>query len=190
MDGRCIRERAEVTVLSQKRAADGSLAVVLRLSPAPDAGAKVAFMAAAPPERRASFTGSCLPYANETQAFDGGRAMRGHAAPGDGDSGEHTLRLAATPNAYYVGLGTVLVPPSVFVSYPHRGQLIRGAAKLSDGVPFRTLTYPALRGSASFYDTPVVPVRSQQSILFASAFPDSPVRSTTPSEFWGGKPAV
>ena len=194
MDGRCepSDSLARVSVASSEHGRDGSLTVDLRLSPQPDMGTTVRFAAAAPPERRASAEGSCLPFANETQAFEGSRAMRGVARAVVGDYPTYRVQLRAVPNAYYADLGTVRVPPAVFVTYTHGGKQVRGAAKVDEGVPFRTLTYPALRGSAAFYDVATKAARSQPDILYASAFPPNPAKTqaSTPDEFWGGKPPM
>ena len=221
MDGRCVRiARAETLSVSQDES-DGSFTVKLSISPAPDGG-HIDWVAAAPPERRASEAGSCLPFVDERMAFEGPHAMRGTAraerivagtgaGTGDGSAAAaqsqapsaspvFTVRLRAIPNAFYAGLGTERVPPAVFVYFSHGGKRMRGAAKVTDGVPFRTLTYPALRpcASSSLYDVPARPVRSQADILFASAFPTMTLASTrtpaasaaSPAKFWGGKPPV
>jgi hypothetical protein len=190
---------AHVETLSVSQdGSDGSLTVTLRVSPPPDGG-RIQWVAAAPPERRASEAGSCLPFADERMAFEGMHAMRGTALS-EGDPSSFTVRLRAVPNAFYAGLGTERVPPSVFVSFAHNGRRMRSAAKVADGVPFRSLTYPAIRpcASASLYDVPARPARSQADILFASAFPRGPrlplavpsASAATPAQFWGGKPPV
>ena len=201
-DDRCNRgsvARVQVVSLS---ADGGSLTARLSITPSPDGG-KIDWVAAAPPERRSSETGSCLPFANEQMAFEGSSAMRGssRAELGEGEDGGpvFTIRLRAIPNAFYSGMGTQRVPPAVFVFYKHEGRPIRGSAKVADGVPFRSLTYPAIRPDAasSMYDVPPVAARSQADILFASAFPRAPLplslasaNPSTPIAFWGGKPPV
>jgi hypothetical protein len=188
---------------------DGSITLAVLVSPFPDGG-RILWTAAAPPERRASETGSCLPFADERMAFEGSRAMRGtsreesQSSSGGKDSDTSvgpffTVSLRALPNAFYTGLGTHRVPPSLFVTYEHGGRPVQGSVKLADGVPFRSLTYPVIRASAaaSMYDIPPTAARSQQDILFASAFPAPPLPASLPSAvpaspvaFWGGKPPV
>lgn len=215
-------QEAHVTAASVRRdKTDGSLAVELRVSPPPDGG-RIEWVAAAPPERRASAEGSCLPFADERMAFEGSAAMRGvatareHGAGGAGghEEGEpyasvvhYAVRLRATPNAFYAGLGTRRVPPSVFVSFEHGGRTYRGSAQVADGVPFRSLTYPAIRADASasiYRPSPAqAEVRSQEEILRASAFPSDGAPPSfglplnlpaaapgTPAAFWGGKPPL
>ena len=58
---------------------------------------------------------------------------------------------------------------------------------LGEGTPFRTLTYPAARGSASFYDHDHALIRSQEEILYDSAYP---IADVEPADFWGGRPAL
>lgn len=177
--------------------ADGGrlrLQVQFRLAPVPDNAAAVSYIAASPAEHRASYSGSALPFYSEQQAFErtpnrGNAKVLGGQA-GDSDGAIFSVRVQV-PNAYYVGLGTVRVPPTLFVSYTSHGRRYRGALKLADGTPFRTLTYPQQRQDASFYATPPDrPVRSQPDILRASAYPaQSPLTSCPPS-FWSGKPPV
>lgn len=152
----------------------------------PDDG-KVTYIAACPPDHRSSFSGSALPFANPKQAFEG--------TPNKGivevDDKTVTLQLRY-PNAYYVGLGTVYIPPMVYISYMHDGKRVEESVIVSQGVPFRTLTYPAgptarARIDATFYEVEDKPVRSQEEILRASAFPE---QNITPENFWGMKPPL
>jgi hypothetical protein len=164
--------------------ADGRYLVVRgRLPHAPDAGSAT-YVAAAPAEHRSSFSGSAMPFASASQAFYN-TPNRGELRVGS-DS-EFTVRVLP-PNAYYVGLGTSRVPPVLHVSYIVDGEHTATAFKIADGVPFRSLTYPASRTScAAFYGAESPFVRSQEEILRASGYPDA--HNAEPADFWGGKPA-
>ena len=143
---------------------DGFLDVTWSVSPAPDDGA-VHYFSAAPATRGASFDGSGFPFANEIQAFQGGSKGRSVASV----EGTYNAKIAI-PNAYYEGLGTRYVPPALHVKYVSGGETYKGVAKVADGVPFRTLTYPASRTGPEFYFPRTTIVRSQQDILFAHAY--------------------
>lgn len=147
----------------------------------------IRYASAAPPTRGSSFSGSGLPFANMEQAFDNS-PNTGHVKV----DGMHRFELSLQmPNSYYVGLGTVLVPPTVFLEYTNSaGVERRVAVKVSDGIPYRMLTFPMsftkARSSCLFYDgTWELPVRTQEQILRSSAYPD--VDRMHPN-FWGDKP--
>lgn len=148
------------------------------------------FYAAAPPDYRQSFSGSGLPYSSPDQAFYG--------TPNIGSvrinaGGEFGIRFVY-PNSYYVGLGSLVVPPSLHVWYLKDGVEVRNSIKICDGIPFRSLTYPSLptrpRQNPLFY-APKKPddVRSQEKILRDSGYPFS-IHASMPENFWGGKPPM
>lgn len=149
------------------------------------------YFAAAPPDYRASFSGSALPFASATQAFFDS-PNRGWV-PVD-PQGNVVVRLRY-PNAYYAGLGTLYVPPTLFAYYVVDGRRKHVSAPIGNGVPFRTLTYPTTQSSrrarhdCTFYSTEPKNhgVRSQEQILRDSAYPDL---NATPLDFWGAKPPV
>jgi hypothetical protein len=155
---------AQVTIVSVKPDAKG-LDVTWSVSPAPDDGS-VQYFAAAPATRGASFEGSGLPFANETQAFQGG--SKGRVVASQTYEGNYNAQISM-PNAYYVGLGTRYVPPALHVTYVSGGKTYKGIARVADGVPFRKLTYHANRTGPEFYSAHSL-VRSQQDILFANAY--------------------
>lgn len=161
--------------------------VTVALSHVPDDG-RVTYYAAAPPDYGASFSGSALPFAGAKQAFDG-TPNKGVVQAEEGGQTVH-IKLRY-PNAYYVGLGTVYVPPTVHIEYTSQGRPMTESMRISDGVPFRTLTYPAYntrpRRDCTFYDAGDLPVRGQEAILRASAYPD---KNEMPANFWGTKPPV
>ncbi len=145
------------------------------------------YVAAAPPDYRTSYTGSGLPYASPEQAFQGtpnrGKVqVQGNAA---------TINLLY-PNSFYIGLGTVIVPPTLYLYYKVGGQNKETAIKLSDGVPYRFLTYPMKftqpRNGAHFYDGMYhLPVRTQEQILRDGGYP---AVNKMAKNFWGLKPPV
>lgn len=178
----------DVTIGVSKQ--DQTLIVVKgKVAEEPD-GRDVHFYAACPPDFRHSFSGSGLPYASPVQAFYGtpnvGRVQA------TGPAREFTLYFAL-PNSYYIGLGTALVPPAVHVWYVKDGREKRKAIKISDGIPYRGLTYPVRpmrpRGDVGFYTTSFeaeVP-RTQEQILRDSAYPES-LHAPAPRDFWNGRP--
>lgn len=132
-----------------------------------------------------SFSGNGLPYANPDMAYEN--------TPNKGmvklnTLGQFTFTITC-PNAYYVGLGTLYVPP-------HMTLRACGNAKCSDkyvtvkieeGIPFRTLTYPAPpskkpRDGPGFYMEPWHGARTQEQILRAKGYPS---KNVMPDNFWG-----
>jgi hypothetical protein len=148
---------------------------------------KIAFLAAAPVEFRTSIMGSGLPYATKEQAF--------HNTPNQGVvpvSKKQFVITMETPGSYYVGLGTVLIPPVVFLTYLIKGDSIIVQLPVDDPFAFRFNTYPmqftAPRSSPLFYSIcPEQPARSQEEILRASAYPSD---NQMPPNFWGTKPPL
>lgn len=146
------------------------------------------YIAANPPDYRATYTGSGLPFANQDQAYEN--------TPNKGKVKlmEDTFEIKFMfPNSYYVGLGTVLVPPTIFLEYDNEDGVKRNIKiKLSDGIPYRMLTYPMQytlpRSDAMFYSfTWDMPVRTQEQILRDAAYPSS---NKMAPNFWGLKPCV
>ncbi len=182
----------EVKVLSSMRA-PGTQEIHLQFSLTPPArpGAAVDYAAAAPADRRSSFTGSGLPFANERQAYEGSPNRGSEVA---GANGVVSVTLDGPPNAYYAGLGTLLVPPVLQVQYVDAsGVARRGALSLASvaGIPYRTNTYQRSRVGVDFYNVPEKPARSQPEILAASAYPVDAQRAAERSmdaDFWHGKP--
>lgn len=146
------------------------------------------YFAAAPPDYRATYTGSGLPFANTAQAFDN--------TPNKGKVSviDNTFEINLMyPNSYYVGLGTVIVPPTVFLQYYNIEGFKRNVSiKISDGIPYRMLSYPMSftlpRKDATFYKFGwMMPVRTQEQILRDSAYP---VNNEMSTNFWGLKPPL
>jgi hypothetical protein len=152
----------------------------LDIGSAPDGG-KLYYLAASPPEFKSTFAGSGLPFANAEQAF--------YNTPNRGVvdvalDGGFEVRLRV-PNSYYVGMGTVRVPPTLYLVYYSNSKRVTAELQVSKGVPYRSLTYPPARGGPIFYSAESDHARSQEEILRASAYPET--NSEAP-DFWGGKP--
>jgi hypothetical protein len=143
---------------------------------------RIWYLAARPADRRASFSGSMLPFPAETMAF--------HGTPNAGTlrtSDAATIKFAY-PNAYYAR--TELVPPVLYVLYSVNGRKEIVSLRLNS-TPYRDIAFPEQRTSPLFYATEC-PVRDQYRVLLDSAYPTSRTFSThtsTPAEFWSLKPA-
>jgi hypothetical protein len=151
-------------------------------------GGKIVYVAAAPADHRASYTGSGLPFANQLQAFDN-TPNRGEVILGPHNSFEIDLIM---PNSYMVGLGSVKVPPTLYVEYVNREDEVELISiRLSEGIPYRTMTWPMdprARSGADFYDSQFyLEVRSQEKILRDAGYPRT---NTMPSNHWGTKPPL
>lgn len=149
----------------------------------------VTYMAAAPVDSRSSFSGSGIPHANRDQAFYGTPIQGRVAVENDGSF----AILNRVPGSFYVGLGTVLVPPVVFVSFKHPDAKSPEvlAVPVDRPVAFRFGTWPMqftrARDGPEFYkEEPSLP-RTQEQILRDSAYPADNVM---PYSFWGKKPPV
>jgi hypothetical protein len=144
----------------------------------------VEFLAPAPPDYRESFTGSGLPFANKAQAFSQ-TPNRGTAVITQGEAHIHLL----LPNSYYDDDGfDKLVAPYVDIMYKSALGPRHFTIQLGNAVPYRSLTYPAARtrDGVMFYDGNWdLPVRTQEQILLASAYPE--MNQEAPN-FWGDKP--
>ena len=151
---------------------------------------RVDYVAASPPDYRASFSGSGLPHPNEAQAFYR-TPNRGTAAVAA--DGRVEVRLLA-PAPYYASLGARLVPPTLHLFYASGGRRVHEAHELPGArVPFRSLAHPAARKDrgADFYSWQGpgqhALARSQEAILRASAYPAT---NAEPADFWGGRPPL
>lgn len=146
---------------------------------------KVQYIAAAPADHRANFTGSGLPFANQIQAFDN--------SPNIGSvtlNAENKFEIKLmTPNSYMVGLGSVTIPPTLYLQYVTvAGQDRLVPIKVSNGIPYRSLTYPNQRSSVDFYASQFgLEVRSQERILREAGYPKTNVM---PDNHWGTKPPM
>ncbi len=141
----------------------------------------IVFWAANPTELRGSYSGSGLPYATPDQAYDR-TPNYGAVRAADG----YFEFKVQSPSAYYAALGTVYVNPHVHIKVCENDKEDHHVIQLGEGAPFRTLTYPAARSNENFYDQKNLPIRSQEQILYDSAYPDT---NKTPDNFWGLRPA-
>jgi hypothetical protein len=152
---------------------------------------KIMYWAAAPPTYGTSFSGSGHPYPNPIVAFD--RTPNRGVAKIQNGSFEFRMKY---PNSYYVGLGSLYIPPHVNFKLCLNGKDENDPGNktstivIDDGIPFRTLTYPAPpskkpRVSPMFYCEPWHGARTQEQILRQSGYPST---NKTPDNFWGTKP--
>jgi hypothetical protein len=168
--------------------------VAATLERTPDEGTQIVYFAAAPADRRASFSGAGLPFASFEQAMHEtpNRGVVTPLADQPGVDTQVTVQLAAVPNAYYASLGTVYVPPTLYLRFVSGGKAYTQAVPVPGqfGAPYRTLTYPGFsntraRRDATFYEVPEQPARSQEAILRASEYPERQA-----ANFWGDRPPV
>ena len=144
------------------------------------------FWAAAPATTGISFSGSGMPYPDPSTAYD--RTPNKGVIPVS--NGQFSISIKS-PNAYYIGLGSLYIPPHVNFKVSTPGQPDQQfSVQVSDGIPFRMLTYPAPptkkpRISPLFYLEPEKGARSQEAILRTSAYPGS---NSMPDNFWGDRP--
>lgn len=147
--------------------------------------ATILFWAPNPPTYNASYSGSGLPYPNAEIAFEN-TPNRG-AVKTEGGNFEFRVRY---PNAYYAGLGSIYIEPSVYIKVCENGSDENiYTVRLGNGIPFRMLTHPqshaniSSRKDNSFYKgRNELPIRTQEQILRDSGYPD---QNTMPSNFWG-----
>ena len=151
---------------------------------------KIVYWAANPPEFNNSFSGSGLPFYSPDHAF----SNMINAGSINADVYSFSFKLFY-PNSYYTGLGSVYVPPQVYIKIcdPDVNSNVQ-VVNLGNGIPFRTLTYPSPpsknhRNTPLFYTNKKLTVRSQEQILRDSAYPVFNIKPpATPDNFWGLKP--
>jgi hypothetical protein len=148
---------------------------------------RIRYVASAPIDRRSSFTGSGLPFANAQQAFDN-TPNKGNIELRSNNTFE--IKINEIPNSYYAGLGTVLVPPSVFIMYHDGNEIKKMCIQIAEPIPYRMLTYPMsntfARKDAQFYAGGFeLPVRTQEQILLDSCYD---VHVPMKENFWGLRP--
>ena len=153
--------------------------------------AKIMYFAANPAKVVSqSFSSRGLPFPNPDIAFHNTENVGAVVA----QNGNFTINLNY-PNSYYVGLGSLYVPPHLHIKICEQGFENKiTSIKLGEGIPYRTLNHPApptlnFRVSPLFYNNPNLPVRSQEQILRDSGYPDfNVVPPKMPDNFWGLKP--
>jgi len=146
----------------------------------------ILYWAACPPDYRQSYTGSGIPFPSPSLAYEN-TPNKGAVESTNNGKFEFKIRY---PNSYYTGLGTVYMPPHVHIKVCDKNnsnQKIH-TIKLSDGIPFRTLTYPPPpkdypRCNSTFYSgRDRLPVRTQEQICRDSGYPKT---NKMPNNFWG-----
>jgi hypothetical protein len=153
---------------------------------------KIMFFAANPAEiTKQSFSGSGLPFPNPDIAFHN----TSNVGAVNAVNGKFTIKINY-PNAYYVGLGSLYIPPHIHLKLCEPGFDTKlHSIKLGEGIPYRTLNHPAppslnFRVSPLFYDNRNLPVRTQEQILRDSAYPVyDTIPPKIPDNFWGLRPA-
>ena len=149
----------------------------------------IRYIAAAPADYRQSYTGSGLPFPNQLHAFER-TPNKGMIKLGSKNS--FSIKLM-TPNSFYVGLGSVLVQPTLYLTYINgKGMQRVITIELAQPIPYRMLTYPAQftrpLKNVSFFDSQfTLYPRSQEAILRSSAYP---CVNSMYENFWGQKPPL
>lgn len=149
----------------------------------------IVFWAPNPPTWSQSYSGSGLPYHDSIQAYE--KSPNVGAVKAINRKFEFRIKF---PNAYYVGLGSLYVPPVVHFKICEEGSDGKEyhTIDLGKGIPYRTLTYPAPpsnrpRDSPMFYycSKTKLPVRTQEQVLRDSGYPDD---NKMHDDFWGLRP--
>ena len=145
----------------------------------------VVFWAANPATYSTSYSGSSLPYASPSMAFENTPNKGAVKVRSDG-SFEFKVQY---PNSFYSGLGSLYHPPKVYVKVCNDSQDNKvQSITLGEGTPYRLLSYPpppssAPRRNPLFYDgRDDLPVRSQEQVLRDSGYP---TESKMNNNFWG-----
>lgn len=140
------------------------------------------YLAASPPDYRASYSGSGLPWSSMEQAFSQ-TPNRGVIQLAEG--GRFSFKVYM-PNSYYNNFEGIMVEPHVMVSYVSGGEDKVINIQLKQGVPYRTLTYQPQRKDTMFYSSGwSLSVRSQEQVLKDSGYPSD---NRMPENHWGLKP--
>jgi hypothetical protein len=162
---------------------DGELEIKGKLK-VPIENTKIQFLAANPPNYIQSYSGSGLPFANPEIAYENTKT-KGFVMTDE--KGNFSIRFR-TPNSYYTALGTLYQKPHIQLKIISQETKNIHSLDLSEGIPFRLLTYPsppndAPRSSPLFYNTRhTLPVRTQEEILINSGYPSI---NKMPNNFWG-----
>ena len=132
-----------------------------------------------------SFTGSGHPFPNEEIAFQ----KSNNTGVAKMKNGKFSFNIMY-PNSYMKNMGTVYVPPQIRLQFWSDKGALSGIHEvtLGNGIPFRSSELPKKRNwlaGPMFYNNPNLPVRGQEAILRASAYPSTNVE---PNNFWGSMP--
>lgn len=136
------------------------------------------YVASNPADYRSSFSGSGLPYASVSQAFDS-TPNKGTVKVGSDNSFKFQI---AMPNKYYDI--DKLVKPNVTLIYKIYGKMNKIDITLEDPFPFRTLK-PTEDYSPLFYQNEGLKIRTQEQILRESELNSDHEKFIN---FWGLKP--
>jgi hypothetical protein len=150
----------------------------------------IVFWAPNPPTWSQSYSGSGLPYHDSIQAYQ--KSPNVGAVKAVNRKFEFRVKF---PNAYYVGLGSLYVPPVVHFKICEEGSDAKKyhTIELGKGIPYRTLSYPSPpsnrpRDSPLFYHCGKgLPVRTQEQVLRDSGYPED---NRMHDNFWGLKPPL
>tara|TARA_B100000405_G_scaffold247306_1_gene180737 strand:+ start:4562 stop:5077 length:516 start_codon:yes stop_codon:yes gene_type:complete len=142
----------------------------------------VEFIAASPADYRTSFSGSGLPYANKSQAYQ--NTPNSGTATVSKESKMFSIKISR-PNAYYEN--DVLVSPYLLLLYSKNGQ--ENTLKIQLGeTQFLYRTLKREEGyDEMFYSVDDREVKSQEKILRQSSY-DYATNSRSTTGFWGSKP--
>ena len=152
----------------------------------------VRYWAANPPTKSYSHAGSNLPYSSPEVAFQNSN----NTGLINTTNGEFSLKLNY-PNSYYVGLGSLYVPPTLYLKVCNQEKV--ESIVLGPGIPYRTLVHPAPptknnRITPLFYrnkNLDNMDARTQEKILRDSQYPEfNVIPPAMPDNFWGLKPPV
>ena len=122
----------------------------------------IRWVAAAPADRRTSFSGSGIPFASEQQAFE--RRQSGTACVAK--NGGFSVTLSA-PNSYHVSSSERPLPPRLFVFW----EAECGSHKLAIPIDDAAVPGRSLRSPVGPYDISYPDVQSQETYLRSSAYP-------------------
>ena len=151
----------------------------------------IVYWAPNPPTWSQSYTGSGLPYHDSIQAYQ--KSPNVGAVKAVNRKFEFRIKF---PNSYYVGLGSLYVPPVVHFKICEEGSDGKKyhTIDLGNGIPYRTLTYPSPpsnrpRNSPMFYHCGKnkLQVRTQEQVLRDSGYPED---NKMHDDFWGLKPPL
>jgi len=108
---------------------------------------KIVYWASNPANYTYSAGGSGMPFANVEQAFE--NTPNKGSVMSNGNSFSFYIQH---PNAYYLELGTIYVPPTVYYQICS-GDTLSDIKEIviSDGIPFRRLTHDPKRTSPLYY---------------------------------------
>lgn len=127
-----------------------------KVSPLPDS-MSIDWVAASPPDRITSFSGSGIPFASEQQAFEGA-AQSGVACVSE--TGHFSVAIIA-PNSYHVNSSEVPLSPRLFVFWKSN----RVAHKMSIPIPNASVPGRSLRDPVTTRDTAFPDIQTQESYL-------------------------